>query len=59
MSKAPGHTQFTRMPRPAYSIAVTRLRFTTPALAALYAPMAKSAKSPEIDAVLTMAPPPR
>src|SRR5262245_30535847 len=44
VSMAPGQTQLTRMPRPAYSIAVTRVRLMTPALAALYAPMAKSAK---------------
>ena len=35
VSIAPGQTQLTRIPRPAYSIAVTRVRFTTPALAAL------------------------
>ena len=32
---APGHTQFTRMPREAYSMATTRVRLTTPAFAVL------------------------
>ena len=35
VSMAPGHTQFTRMPRDAYSMAATRVRLTTPALAVL------------------------
>ena len=35
VSMAPGQTQFTRMPRPAYSMAVTRVKLITPAFAAL------------------------
>ena len=35
VSMAPGQTQFTRMPRDAYSTAVTRVRLITPAFAAL------------------------
>ena len=35
VSIAPGHTQFTRIPREAYSMAATRVRLITPALAVL------------------------
>jgi hypothetical protein len=35
VSMAPGQTQFTRIPRPAYSMAVARVGLMTPALAAL------------------------
>src|SRR6266436_5149889 len=55
---APGQTQFTLMLCFAFSSAAERVRLITPALAALYDDIPQSPRVPEIDAVLTIAPPP-
>ncbi len=54
----PGHTEFTRMPALAYSMAATFVSPFTPHPEALYAATPWNPTSPAIDAACTMAPPP-
>src|SRR5688572_19288487 len=56
VSTAAGQTQFARIPWREYSTAVARVKLITPAFAALYAERPWSARTPETDAVFTMAP---
>ena len=54
----PGHTAFTRIPSPAWSNAIARVRPATAALVVSYCTMLPPATTERIEATLTMLPPP-
>ena len=59
VSIAPGATALIRMPEPAYSIAAVLVIPTTPCLVAVYTDCFGSGRKEFVEAMLTIAPPPR